>query len=410
MSKIALLKTKFFRVFCLISMGVGLPAVQATTVAHWDFNSSTATNGVCMPGNGARADLNSDGAIDSGDFCISASDVSGNGNHLTAYNSDWMMWVFDDELNKFCMTGSNEFPDAHTDSLYNPDVSGTDAETITPAQWTVEALFKADKLEGIATLVGRDGRFENRAATFYLSIRDADLAIEYRDVDGARHVLQVAAGMKPNVWYAVAAVSDGATLFLYLNGEVLGALDLSDTETDTALGLGYGTWSVARGMWDDRHVDRFYGRVGEVAISDEALEPVNFVIPRPYIGPDADADGISDAYENFFGLNALDASDASENYDADSLINYVESILGTDPMVSDTDTDGLFDDYDDDPLSRAVILLGNPNFTDGDRYSYTGPDWWLGAGKSAGFGAMMSVGRFLLQSRACSISMSTVLS
>ena len=384
MSKIALLKTKFFRVLCLISTGIGLPAVQASTVAHWDFNNASATNGMFMPGNGVRADLDGDGAMDFDDFCISASDLSGNGNHLTVWTSEWMQWVWDGERSEFCMKSFSYFPAAGTDSAYNPDLSGTDAETITPAQWTVEALFKASKPEGIATLVGRDGHFEDKAAAFYLSIRNTDLAVEFHDVDGGVHTLQVAAGVKPDIWYAVAAVSDGATLSLYLNGELLGTTDLTETETDTALGLGYGTWSLARGMWDNNHVDRFYGCMGAVAISDEALEPVSFVIPRPDIGPDSDEDGMGDIYEEFFGLNPSDPADAQEDYDTDTLPNYMESVIGTDPTVADTDTDGLDDDVDHAPLSRAVIMWGHPDFTDGDFYSYVGPGWWVGAGKSGG--------------------------
>ena len=55
-----------------------------------------------------------------------------------------------------------------------------------------------------------------------------------------------------------------------------------------------------------------------------------------------------------------------------------------DPFIADTDVDGLNDDVDNDPLSRAVMLWGHPQFTDGDSYFYIGPSWWLGAGKVGG--------------------------
>ena len=99
---------------------------------------------------------------------------------------------------------------------------------------------------------------------------------------------------------------------------------------------------------------------------------------------DTDNDGMSDIYENLFGLNITNAVDAAENYDTDSLNNSEEALLWTDPRASDTDADDLDDDVDDNPLSRAVMWWGNPAFTEGDAYFYTGPDWWLGAGRCGG--------------------------
>jgi len=94
---------------------------------------------------------------------------------------------------------------------------------------------------------------------------------------------------------------------------------------------------------------------------------------------DSDNDGMSDLYETFFKLNASDASDALLNFDGDQLNNLSEYALWTDPNSADTDLDGWDDDADSNALSRAVMMWGNPDFTTGDAYDYTGPDWWLGA-------------------------------
>lgn len=101
-------------------------------------------------------------------------------------------------------------------------------------------------------------------------------------------------------------------------------------------------------------------------------------------GQDQDADGMTDLYEDFFWLNSSDPTDAVQDPDGDSLNNLAESLLWTDPFESDTDLDGWPDAADSDPLSRAVIFWGNEKFTLGDAYFYTGPDWWLGAGKQGG--------------------------
>ncbi len=367
---------------------LAVTAAQAATIAHWDFNATNAVDGAFMPGNGDRQDLDGDGAMDTDDFRISAIDLSGNGNHLTAWTSAWMKWSSDSAQGDFSMSQNNAWPAAGTDSDYNPFISGTDAEAITPAQWTIEALFKSENLGGNHTIVGRDGRYvggnNSSAAALYLSTRGNDLAIEYTDVNGGQHNLQVAANLQADAWYCTVAVSDGATLTLFLNGEAIGTLDLTTTGTNTALAKGYGTWSVARGMWAGGHVDRFYGVIDEVAISDEALVPASFVIPLPPECIDTDHDGMIDLYENFFSLNPTNSADAQANYDNDTLINLMEALLQTDPYASDTDTDGLNDGEDDNPLSRAVMMWGHPGFTSGDTYNYTGPDWWLGSGKIGG--------------------------
>jgi len=102
------------------------------------------------------------------------------------------------------------------------------------------------------------------------------------------------------------------------------------------------------------------------------------------IAVDTDNDGMSDAYENFFNLNPTNSTDAAENRDSDLLDNLAESGLWTNPDVADTDCDGFPDHADSNALSRAVMFWGHPDFTDGDSYTYTGPEWWTGAWKSGG--------------------------
>lgn len=99
---------------------------------------------------------------------------------------------------------------------------------------------------------------------------------------------------------------------------------------------------------------------------------------------DTDTDGMTDNYELFLGLNHTNAADALLDSDNDSVTNLTESLLWTDPFVPDTDRDGWPDNTDSYPLSRAVFLWGDPQFTASNTYFYTGPAWWNNAFKIDG--------------------------
>lgn len=99
---------------------------------------------------------------------------------------------------------------------------------------------------------------------------------------------------------------------------------------------------------------------------------------------DTDTDGMSDEYEQFFGLNYTNATDALLDSDSDSLTNLTEALLWTDPFIPDTDQDGWPDNTDSNPLSRAVFMWGDTQFTSNSFYSYTGPAWWSYAFKMDG--------------------------
>ena len=103
-------------------------------------------------------------------------------------------------------------------------------------------------------------------------------------------------------------------------------------------------------------------------------------------GTDTDADGMTDLYEAFFGLDGTNPSDADADFDDDTLANLAEAMLMTDPGAPDTDMDGLDDAEDGDPISRVAIRWGNPDFTTGDSYGYTGQLGGSGPASPAGPG------------------------
>jgi len=68
---------------------------------------------------------------------------------------------------------------------------------------------------------------------------------------------------------------------------------------------------------------------------------------------DSDSDGMSDAWENTYGLNPLDPSDANIDMDGDGLTNLYEFTIDTNPTLIDTDGDGVDDGHDGFPLDNA---------------------------------------------------------
>ncbi|MEN8848974.1 MAG: sulfatase-like hydrolase/transferase [Akkermansiaceae bacterium] len=90
--------------------------------------------------------------------------------------------------------------------------------------------------------------------------------------------------------------------------------------------------------------------------------------PHPDLEDD-DNDGMSNGFENLYGLDKDDLDDATGDLDSDNLTNLQESQLGTDPTNSDTDGD-LLPDGEEDANQNGTIDTGesNPTLrdTDGD--------------------------------------------
>ena len=65
---------------------------------------------------------------------------------------------------------------------------------------------------------------------------------------------------------------------------------------------------------------------------------------------DLDGDGMSDSWERLYRLNYNDAGDRDLDADADGLTNFQEFQIGSNPLLPDTDNDGLLDGVDPEPL------------------------------------------------------------
>ncbi|MDA3959203.1 MAG: hypothetical protein PF961_00305 [Planctomycetota bacterium] len=79
---------------------------------------------------------------------------------------------------------------------------------------------------------------------------------------------------------------------------------------------------------------------------------------------DVDQDKMQDDWERSYGLNPRDASDAHGDVDGDGSTNFAEYARRTNPLISDTDQDGILDGSDPWPLNvetvPPTVVLGYP--------------------------------------------------
>jgi hypothetical protein len=269
-----------------------------------------------------------------------AHDHSGNGNHLTTWEYAWAGFEWSSDVgetivpltgasNALSMVNTGDWPASMTWSEQSSP-SGTDIEGITPATFTIEASFKMNVLGGYHTIVGRDGMNavsgDPAPAPLYFQIRPNNVvAVQFADLDGYAHVAESPINaVTTGQWYHMVAVSDGSTLSLYLNYALVAQTDMTISgSTNTALAIGSGsgadweagTWTVSRGLFNGGHVDRVYGYVDEVRISDTALAMSEFLfIPvkasNPHPSDGASTDGYTyqdDVYEMLEFTAGLDA-------------------------------------------------------------------------------------------------------
>ena len=81
---------------------------------------------------------------------------------------------------------------------------------------------------------------------------------------------------------------------------------------------------------------------------------------------DSDGDGMPDYWENKFGFDPFDPSDADNDPDGDGLVNLDEYRHGTDPRNPDTDGGGVIDGDEVEKATNPLNAIDDPIDTDGD--------------------------------------------
>ena len=136
-----------------------------------------------------------------------------------------------------------------------------------------------------------------------------------------------------DVWHHLVAVSDADTeefgTRLYVNGEIY-------SENASAPSLGENDKYVMIGGNPDTGNRTWNGDIDDIAIWNRVLSEaeVAAIFTGSSLGEpaaDSDGDGMSDSWEESWGFDPNDPSDADQDADGDGDTNLVESQLGTDP-------------------------------------------------------------------------------
>ena len=279
-----------------------VPITTPSVVAHWRFETGPAFTDV--PHSGA------DGA-----FSGTTADVSGNGNSLSAWTQGgYAGFAYRTDLpfnsvpqnggsNRFSVKNTGAYPAMFTRASASLP-TGINADAVTPAQFTVEASYKPEVNSiNYRTIVGRDARNvstgNGNLAALYLQVRpDDSVGVTFTDVSGYTHSAFSPPGWLYGFnyatdpegtnapWYNLAVVSDGDTLKVHVNNQLVAWTDLTASGSpNRALAVGTtsesgytaGAWTVGRGLYAGGHTDRAYGFIDEVRICNSALAPGQFL-------------------------------------------------------------------------------------------------------------------------------------
>jgi hypothetical protein len=284
-----------------IALSVVVNPASGSTVAYWRFEGGTT-----------GADVTHIAGADN-TFSADILDVSGNGNHLSTWNTGGCCgYAYRDSVasshvpqtgqpNNLSVKNTGGGPGMFTNSTVSMPV--VDIDAFTPLAFTVEASVKGEN-GGHRTYVGRDAQNVGGnagLAALYLQARpDNSVGILFNDVAGNTHEAFTPAGFFQGYdfptdpeglnapWYHLAGVSDGATLKLYVDGNLITSTPIVSADARLAVGTTSGGdwhaggWSVGRGLFNGGHTDRGYGFIDEVRISDAALSRAELLaVPEP---------------------------------------------------------------------------------------------------------------------------------
>ncbi len=246
----------------LVSVFVSAGVLLGATVAEWNFDQDLSLAGASF------ADY-------------PATDLSGNGNTMLGY--DAAVGAFYSTLGD---TPSGAGLSLDANGSQDGYVLDSAVNGWTPLTWTVEAAVLLDGASGARTFIGKDGSSTGAwESDFYLQASGdtGEFRVLFKTVSGQR--VDLRSGVVPVVgqWYRLAAVSDGANAYLYVDDgtgyALTGSVALTGaTPEDNRLANGGGSgWTFMRGWFRGRFVDHVDGRIDNIRFSDTELAPGEFL-------------------------------------------------------------------------------------------------------------------------------------
>ena len=310
--------------------------------AYWRFEEGIANGYVPAPAPGDEGP---------GEIKDSVLDSSGNENHMQAFNSDTAPKYVNYSLPPAALAsglpnslawevdggpGGGRDTYTNTKNIHNGIIGGAydhDNDDVTApipsttTGFTLEAAFSVFDYSSFRGIVAKEGRPGlamgsddanlNSLPTMALKVRgpqsegDPDQGkLQIELFDGAGNLVSVASdeALAVGEWYYAAVVNDGETLSLYLNdgdGYVLEGT----AAVDGALfqGLNYNdaswdkNWTVGRavygGIENGSPSDWFNGLIDEVRVTNEALDPSEFLFASTGLDGDFNDDDVVDGQD-----------------------------------------------------------------------------------------------------------------
>ena len=213
-----------------------------------------------------------------------------------------------------------------------------------PASGFDSLIHQADGTSGLEhfmlTLYGSQARWFIQSAADQYSEWESGVEVDPSVQDG---------------WVHLVATYDNNTVTLIVNG--------MPTVLDQVPGpVGIDNNPITFGAaFDNGGVTEFFkGAMDEIYIYNRALSLEEAQQLYQLQQADSDGDGIPDSWELQYGMNPLDASDASSDVDGDSLSALQEYHANTDPTNEDTDGDGSNDGVDPYPTDDSRGGLPSP--------------------------------------------------
>lgn len=258
---------RYSRTFVLMLVALFAATISnyAATIAHWTFEDGVAG----QPFNPASQPNGSTGSVD----VVNGTLMRG---WDTTFGATFTAATYGSGLGADCNGGQDGY--VTEGALHNWG----------PTNWTIECQVNLRSLGGWNTIIGRDGTAgggaDGNAADFYIQNNGIDdrFRINFKTAGGTTHILDGNYAPVANKWYALAVVSDGVTLSMWLDDGTgyaqIGALDISantveaNAITNTAI-----NWTFGRGWYGGNQGDRINGAMDHIRFSDVALTAAELI-------------------------------------------------------------------------------------------------------------------------------------